>query len=263
VIPLQEQNYLRQRFKAELTSRLRIDFFTQKPSTIYVPGRQDCLYCKEVQLLLEELASLSDRISLTVHDVEDAERLATTLGVDKVPAIVIRGQTNRPVRYFGLPTGTEFVGFVDTLVDAATGKVELRPETVRQLRKLKNDLKLQLFITTSCQYCPALVRIAAKLALQSNRIKLDIVEVAEFPALMQRYNLRVAPTIVIDDEVTLPGSMDEATFVETLLRVVGGRPLSSQPKVSLATPLIPQQQQQVQTQQLPGQVTSSGLILPR
>ena len=262
MIPLREQEYLRQRFKAELTSRVRIDFFTQKPSTIYVPGRQDCMYCKEAQLLLEELASLSERIALSVHDIEDHEALAKSLGVDKVPAFVIRGQTNRPLRFFGLPTGTGFPSFIDTLIDAATGKVDLLPATVRQLRKLKTDLTLQVLVTTGCEYCPSIARLAAKLALQSNRIKLDVVEVAEFPAIIQRYNVRLVPTTVIDDKVTVPGSMDEATFVEALVQVVEGRPFSSPPKVSHATPLIPPQPQQARPQPQ-DQVTSSGLILPR
>jgi glutaredoxin-like protein len=260
MIPLRDQEYLRERFKAELTSRVRIDFFTQKPSTIYVPGRQDCMYCKEAQLLMEELASLSARISLTVHDIEDGQALAKTLGVDKVPGIVIRGQTNRPMRFFGMPSGTAFPGFVDTLIDAATGKVDLSPATIRQLRKLKDDVRLQVLMTTGCQYSPALVRLATKLALQTNRIKLDVIEVAEFPSVIQRYNVRLVPTTVIEDKVALPGTMDEAMLVETLLQVVEGRPFTSQPKVGLATPLIPQQPSQPQQQ---GQVTSSGLILPR
>ena len=261
MIPLRDQEVLRQRFKTDLTSRVRIDFFTQRPVSIYVPGRQDCQYCKEAQTLMEEVASLSERVALTVHDLDETEPLATTLGIDKVPAMVIRGQTNRPIRFFGLPSGTGFPVFIETLLDAARGSVELRPETVRQLRKLKTDVQLHVLVTTACPYSPQVAGTATKLALQSNRVKVDIVEVAEFPALIRHFNVRAVPTTVFDERLVVAGTMDEATLVETIFSVVEGKPFSGQARTGPATSLIPPQ-----AAQPPGARSAGGgssLILPR
>jgi len=70
VIPLRDQQVLRERFLRELTSRVRVDYFTQKPLSVYVPGRSDCAYCEDVRVLMEEVASLSERITLTTHDID-------------------------------------------------------------------------------------------------------------------------------------------------------------------------------------------------
>jgi glutaredoxin-like protein len=260
LIPLRDQQVLRERFQRELTSRLRIDYFTQKPASIFIPGRQECAYCADVQVLMEEVASLSERITLTVHDIDHEPNVAKSFGIDKVPGIVIRGQTNRPLRYFGVPAGSEFPGFIETLLDAARGTVTLLADTAKQLRKLKSDVHLQVMVTPTCPYCPALARTAAKLALQNVRVKLDVVEVSEFPQMAQHYGVRVVPTTVINDTAALPGAMDESTLLENIFRIVEGKPITRgrtpAPASAFAVQTSQKQQQPQET------VTASGLIVP-
>jgi len=260
VIPLRDQQNLRDRFRVELTSRVRIDYFTQKPSSIFIPGRSDCAYCEDVRVLMEEIASLSERITLTTHDVDQELAVAKGFGVDKVPGIVIRGQTNRPIRYFGVPAGTGFPGFIETLLDAARGTVTLQPATTKQLRKLKSDVHLQVLTTPTCPYSPLVARIAAKMALSNVHIKLDVVEVGEFPQMAQRYGVRATPTTIVNDEAALPGAMDEALLLENIFRIVEGKPITRPQTPLPASAFQPQtQEQQGQPKQT---VTASGLIVP-
>ena len=254
MIPLRDQEYLGQRFQKDLANRVRIDYFSQRPSRIYVPGREDCQFCEETRLLLEELASLSDRISLTVHELSESKELAQELAVDKVPAIVIRGQTNRPVRFFGIPTGNEFPGFVETLLDAARGTVDLKAETMKALRKVKSDVEVQVFVTPTCPYYPSLARTAHKFALQNPHLSVEVVEVNEFPALGQRLGIRAVPTTVIDAKVMIPGAMDESALLANIQRAVSGRPQGAAASVG-ATTAVPVSSPQPAPR--PG-----GLILP-
>jgi glutaredoxin-like protein len=260
MIPLRDQQNLRERFRTELTSRVRIDYFTQKPSSVFIPGRQDCAYCEDVRVLMEEVASLSERITLTTHDIHQELDIAKGFGVDKVPGIVIRGQTNRPIRYFGVPAGTGFPGFIETLLDAARGTVTLLPKTTQQLRKLKSDIHLQVLTTPNCQHSPLVARTAAKMALSNVRIKLDIVEVAEFPQMAQHYGVRATPTTIVNDEAALPGAMDEALLLENIFRIVEGKPIT-RPQTPLPASAFAVQspEQQAKPKET---VTASGLIVP-
>jgi alkyl hydroperoxide reductase subunit AhpF len=147
VIPLREQEYIKEKFARELAGPVRIDYFTQRPSPLYVPGREECAYCEDVRQLLEELAALSDKIKLTVHEFREAREAASRLGVDRIPGIVIRGPANRPIRFYGIPSGHEFPGLIDDIADASRGKVDLAPETVRRLKKLKQDIAIQVLVT--------------------------------------------------------------------------------------------------------------------
>ena len=41
MIPLREQEYIRQRFEQEMEGRVKIDYFTQKASSLIIPGREE------------------------------------------------------------------------------------------------------------------------------------------------------------------------------------------------------------------------------
>jgi predicted DsbA family dithiol-disulfide isomerase len=107
-----------------------------------------------------------------------------------------------------------------------------------------------------------MARTAFKFGLQSNRFKVDVVEVGEFPALIQRYGVRAVPTTVFEEKVGLPGAMDEETLLETALKVIEGKPLSGQLRTGPATALRPAQPAQQPPQNQPVR-SSGGLILPR
>ena len=147
MIPLREQEYIKQKFAAELSGGVRIDYFTQRPSPLYVPGREECVYCEDVRVMLEELAALSDKITLTVREFSQEREAAAKLGIDRIPGMVIRGAANRPLKFYGIPAGHEFPGLIDDIVDASRGKVDLKLETVRALKKLKSDVSIQVFVT--------------------------------------------------------------------------------------------------------------------
>ena len=147
MIPLREQEYIKDKFAQELVGPVRIDYFTQRASVLFVPGREECAYCEDVRQLLEELASLSNKIKLTVHEFAEAREAASRLGVDKIPGIVIRGPANRAIKFYGMPSGHEFPGLIDDIVDASRGKVDLALETVRRLKKLKQDVSIQVLVT--------------------------------------------------------------------------------------------------------------------
>jgi hypothetical protein len=112
-----------------LTGGVRVDYFTQRRLPIFIPGREECAYCEETQTLLKEIAALSDKITLNVHEFAESTKEAARLGVDKVPGSVIRGALNRPLRFFGFPVGNELVPLVEGIIEASRGKVELGTET--------------------------------------------------------------------------------------------------------------------------------------
>jgi alkyl hydroperoxide reductase subunit AhpF len=264
MIPLREQELLKQRFARELQNRVRIDFFGQKPASVYIPGRVDrSAACKDVSRLLRELAALNLRISLTEHDIDEDPATAEALGVQAVPAIVLRGPNNRPVRYYGNPRMKQFLAFVETLVLVANGKANLQAETLRTLRKVRSDVSLKVFTMPPCAHSPAAVITALRLALESSHVKLDLFDVATFPEMIGPFNVQATPITAIDDQYIVPGVIDEASLADDVLtRAQGGEPAKGGDPKRL-TPMPRPQPQQAQQQQRAPRTTPGGLIIPR
>jgi glutaredoxin-like protein len=255
VIPLRDQEYIRQLFERELEGRVKIDYFTQRASRLIVPGREECVTCEDGQKLLQEIAALSEKITLTVHELADAPEEAKKLKIDRVPGIAVRGPVNRALRFVGLPQGNEFTNFIETLLYASKTKLDLGPEATKQLRKLKDKVSVAVYVTPTCPYCPQVVRAAFRLGLASAHIEASAIEINEFPKLAQQLRIRAVPVTVLNNSTAIPGAMDEQALLEAVLKVAEGR--IAAPNTNAATTTVAISEPQA------APVAPSGLILPR
>jgi glutaredoxin-like protein len=208
-MPLLDAN-VREQIAAELAgleNPVKLVVFTQE---------FECQYCKETRQLCEELADLSDQISVKVHDFVAAKDKADEYGIDKIPAIAVTGAKDYGVRFYGIPSGYEFVSLLDSIKTAAAGQAELMPETMTFLGGLKKPLHIQVFVTPTCPYCPRAVVLSHRLAVASDMVTADMVEATEFPHLAQKYSVMGVPRSVINETVHQEGAAPEPMFLEQL-----------------------------------------------
>lgn len=98
--------------------------------------------------ILGELAALNDKITVVdknfVLDTEDKAKYK----IDKAPAIVILSNgVDTRMRLYGAPTGYEFVGLVEAIIVAGTGKIDLEPETMQWIQAVDKPTHIQVFST--------------------------------------------------------------------------------------------------------------------
>jgi len=208
---------LRQLFEKRLTAPVTIDYFTRPAAMLDVPGRE-CESCDDTERLLEEVADLSDRIRLVVHDFFGDDKAASARGVDRIPAIVLSGGAKGRVRYFGIPSGYEFGGFLEELIDVANGTTDLAPATKAALQGLVRDVHIRVFVTPECPFCPAAARLAQKMAVESDKVTTDVVEANEFPDLVERYEVHGVPKVIVNETVEFVGAQPEHGFLRSVLQ---------------------------------------------
>ena len=143
----QDQQAVRQRLEVELKRDVNLTLFTQKNiGGLFIPGRE-CRTCGPTQKLLEELSALSPRVHLEIVDFYGDQESARARGIDMIPATIIRADARDNVRFFGLPSGFEFAVLLDTIVNAASRRSPLALETRRRLKRLQEDVHIQVFVT--------------------------------------------------------------------------------------------------------------------
>lgn len=133
-----DQQFIRDHFAEKLTGPVTMTLHTRPRARVFVPGHQDCLYCEETQQLLEEVAALSDQITLDVRQAGQGEL---------VPRIEYAGQNKGTLRFLGMPAGNEFRNLIDTIVEVGTGEAHLAPETSAALAALEEDVHIKVFVT--------------------------------------------------------------------------------------------------------------------
>jgi len=107
----------------------------------------ECEHCRENTALAQEVASLSDKIDIEVYNFALDKEAVERYGVDKIPAIVVEGEKDYGVRFYGVPAGYEFTSFLEAIKAVAAGESGLAPESREALRGLKEPLHLQVFVT--------------------------------------------------------------------------------------------------------------------
>ncbi len=206
-------------FAEELQNDVTITYFTQRESPLILAG-QESRSCKDTRELLEELVGTSEKLHLTTKDFVGDEKEARDLGIERIPAIILRGQTRGTVRFFGVPAGHEFSTLVEDLIDVSKGTTTLSETTHRALAAIDQDLHIQVFVTLTCPYCPKAARLAHQLAVENAHVIADVVEISLFIDLMQRYQVQGVPKTVINDRVEFTGAMPEPHFVEAVLQAL-------------------------------------------
>jgi alkyl hydroperoxide reductase subunit AhpF len=125
----------------------RFDQLANPVKLVHFTQELNLEYGREARLLLEEVASTSDKISLEVFNfLIDKEKVAE-YGVDKVPATVVRNGKDYGIRFYGLTAGYEFSNLIDSILSVSLGDSGLSEDSKEKLKAITQPLHLEVFVT--------------------------------------------------------------------------------------------------------------------
>jgi glutaredoxin-like protein len=176
----------------------------------------ECDYCRETRQLVEELAEITPRVKAEIYNFATDKEQVGKYNVDKIPGIAIVGERDYGVRFYGIPSGYEFTGLVETMIAVSRGESGLAEKTKQALADLKQPVHFQVFVTPTCPYCPQAVHLVHRMAIESDMVRADGVESIEFPHLAGKYQVQGVPRIVINELYHIEGAAPEAMVVEKL-----------------------------------------------
>lgn len=215
LIPEQHKSHVREEL-ASLQNPVRIVVFTQEV---------ECQFCREARELAEEIAQLSDKVSVEVFDLMRDAKKAAEYGIDKVPALAVMGKRDYGIRYYGIPAGYEFGTFLKDLKMASEGRTGISEKSRAKLASIKAPVHIQVFVTPTCPYCPMAVSLAHQFAIENSLVRADMIDVTEFPHLGQKYAVMGVPKVVINERVEFAGLLPEDQFLQHV--IVASRPVGA------------------------------------
>jgi glutaredoxin-like protein len=119
---------------------------------MFFGSKESCPYCDDTRQLVEEVAAISDLLSVEVYDMEADSDLAVRYNVDKAPGLVIAAKegdqiTDFGVRLSGIPSGHEFTSLIQDILLVSSRDSGLNPQTRAFLKSLDKPVLLQVFVT--------------------------------------------------------------------------------------------------------------------
>lgn len=200
----------------------------QEPVEVLFFGKkEDCEYCNDTLQLIREVVDLSDKLGLTIYDIDDEPAVARQYNVNKTPGLVIAGREGDQildygVRHAGIPSGHEFSTLINDFMLVSGRDSGLNPQTREFLDGLREPILMQVFVTPTCPYCPRAVILAHQMAIESHMVEAEMVEATEFPELANRFNVSGVPQTTINEGAgTVVGALPEENLLAEIMRVAG------------------------------------------
>ena len=208
LIPDEKKEVLRADFETKLEKPVRILMFTQEV---------ECRFCSDTRQLVQELATLDERIVVEIYDfVADADEVKE-YGIDKIPALAIVSEKDYGVRIYGIPYGYELQTLIEAVINVSRGKADLAQKTKKILSEVKAPVHIQVFVSLTCHHCPVAAAVAHKLAVESDLVRADVIDGSEFPQLAQKYAVMGVPKVIINERIEFVGAFNEDLFAEHVL----------------------------------------------
>ncbi|MFL2434394.1 MAG: hypothetical protein ACJ0H0_05790 [Vicinamibacterales bacterium] len=106
-----------------------------------------CDTCYEARQTADQIASLSERISVEEHNLLLDKDEVAEYQVDQVPAIAVVSEEDVGIRYYGVPAGFEVESLVSAIEIVAGLAPAVSASTQSALDELDRDLRICVFVT--------------------------------------------------------------------------------------------------------------------
>lgn len=167
------------------------------PVELAIETCEGCENCDRAVALALELMELSYRITVSV-DGQVLHAATVAAGRDlKRPSLTVRGRGASFLVFYGAPIGSELDVLIDALFAASRQRSRLPPSMVRALGALREDVYVEIFVSPACRRCPPVARFLMEAGIESNRLRVNVVEAYEFPDLTRKYGVKSVPAVVV------------------------------------------------------------------
>lgn len=146
---------------------------------------------RELQGMLQEIASLSDKI--TYKEASDSKDRRPSFRINRVG-------TDIGVQFAGIPSGHEFTSLVLALLQVGGHPIKLDEKVVEQIRQLPGDYHFETFMSLTCQNCPDVVQALNMMSIINPRITHVAVDGALFQPEVEAKQIMAVPTVYLNGE---------------------------------------------------------------
>ena len=162
---------------------------------------------QELRELLEEIASMSDKISLREDGNPELRR----------PSFAInRVGTDIGVSFAGIPMGHEFTSLVLALLQVGGHPSKASQELIEQIQLLDGEYEFETFFSLSCQNCPDVVQALNLMSILNPKIRHTSIDGALFQDEVEKKEVMAVPSVFLNGQSWGQGRMTLEEIVAKL-----------------------------------------------
>lgn len=175
-------------------------------------------YTEVVIELANELKEIEPRIKVSFEKLEES-KYTKKLNLETTPTILLNPEDYNII-FNGAPVGHEFNSLMNTIIMVSQKDSHLSEESKKKIKEISKETRIRTFVTPMCPYCPGMVILGNKAAIQNKNIIAEFVEATENLELSKKFNVSSVPQQSIDEKMDSKsvGAKNEEMFVEYLIK---------------------------------------------
>ena len=187
----------------EIKTQLQTYLQMLREPIVLAASLDDSVGAQEMSGLLEEIAAMSDKITLTREDDARKPSFAVRRAAAHKDAAREVG-----IRFAGIPMGHEFTSLVLALLQVGGHPLKLEAEKIEQIAAIDDKFHFETYISLSCHNCPDVVQALNMLAVINPNITHVMVDGALYQDEVKAREIMSVPTIYLNGEVFGAGRME-------------------------------------------------------
>jgi alkyl hydroperoxide reductase subunit F len=183
---------------ANIKSQLQAYFERIQMPIELVASLDDSAKALEMRELVEEVAALSDKISVRL-DGDDARK--PSFAINRIGADI-------GVVFAGLPMGHEFNSLILALLQVGGHPPKEDAAVLEQIRALEGDYVFETYFSLSCQNCPDVVQALNLMGALNPRIKHVAIDGGLFQKEVEDRQIMAVPAVFLNGQPFAQGRMN-------------------------------------------------------
>lgn len=179
-------------FTSDMLAQLNAVFGKMENKLVLSLGLDNKNSSNELKHYMEELAKLTDKLSIKLEENVDAA---------EAPYVKVCREDGSfsGLAFHGIPGGHEFTSFILGLYNVAGPGQQIEEDTKAKIQAVDKDTKIKIMVSLTCTMCPDLVVAAQRIASLSPKVTTEVYDLNHFPDLRDKYQIMSVPCMVIDD----------------------------------------------------------------
>ena len=184
------------------------NYFTKiRHSIVLKAALDDSQESNQIEALLKEVSSLSDKIT---YEIE------ATLSVRRPSFTIASPNGHEGIRFACLPMGHEFTSFVLAILQTGGHPTKISDEESRRIAQLKSPLDFEVYISLTCHNCPEVVQALAIISILNPNSSVTVIDGAVFRDEAARRNILAVPTVFLNGLPFISGRRELSEIIASL-----------------------------------------------
>lgn len=179
-------------FTSDMLAQLNAVFGKMESKLVLSLGLDSRDSSNELKHYMEELAKLTDKLSIRLEDNVD-EKEAPYVKVCREDG------SYSGLAFHGIPGGHEFTSFILGLYNVAGPGQQIEDDIKSKIETVDKETKIKLMVSLTCTMCPDLVVAAQRIASLNPKVSTEVYDLNHFPDLRDKYQIMSVPCMVIND----------------------------------------------------------------